>query len=137
MSNKMKEVANLLGVELEEEFKIKSGCSEICATIDGEKGLMVRCDFNSQFTKPVVITLTDILLGKYEVEKLPFRPKDGDCYWTYFEDNYVIDHHQYWNEATHHARLKCGMVFRNKEEAERERPRIYKELTGKEWRGDD
>ena len=73
--NYMKEVAQLLGVELEEEFKINdlNGRFKI-----SDKGLMICFISNGEWEKAHSLTLEYLLRGLREIEKIPFINVKGD-----------------------------------------------------------
>ena len=73
--NYMKEVAQLLGVELEEEFKINdlNGRFKI-----SDKGLMICFISNGGWEKAHSLTLEYLLRGLREIEKMPFINVKGD-----------------------------------------------------------
>lgn len=137
--NKMAEVARLLGVELDEEFRLTNNIgnnvsySNCVLKINVKEGLMYYIK-EYDFWQPCNGSLlNDILAGKYGIKKQPWKPKDGELYWTYFNNNWFVDRNTYSDEPMHHMREKCGAVFRTKEEAIKARPRVYEELTGREW----
>lgn len=124
--NYMADVAQLLGVELGEEFEIK-GFSEnpYCMRNDGLK------DKNNQCRPSVLFSL---LRGEYAIVKLPWKPKKGKAYWTYDDDWFEPELWTWYADTSDYMRLKCGCVFRTEEEALAARPQKYKELTDKEWK---
>ena len=71
--NHMEEVAKILGVELEKEFRIinLSGRYKI-----SDKGLMI-C-LISDWKKAASLTLEYLLIGLHEIEKMPFINVNGD-----------------------------------------------------------
>ena len=134
--NLIPKIAELLGVEVGEEFKIKGSDSSIFK-LEGT-GLFSRKNTDdSIWCVTMGLTLRDIIVGVSEIEKLPFEPKDGERYWyvgwdlitkaPYVTDSEFCDvdmccHHKY-----------CGNCFRTQAEAEREKYNIYEKLTGKKW----
>lgn len=137
MSNKMKEVANLLGVELEEEFKIKNQWTDDLLKITIDRGVVKFDQWRYRWFEITGRKLNDILLGKYKIEKLSFKPKMDENYWTYTHDDFKVFQSYWLDSAIDYARKKCGMIFRTEEEAKRERQRVYEELTGKKWEGEN
>ena len=134
--NLIPKIAEKLGVELGEEFKLKS--DEV-----GEYDEIYRFDENAALQQKnkcgwgMSCRLAGVLAGEIEIIKLPFEPKDGERYWyvgwdlitkaPYVTDSEFCDvdmccHHKY-----------CGNCFRTKAEAEREKYNIYEKLTGKKW----
>lgn len=64
--NKMEQVAKMLGVELNEEFKLGSGCAKYKLT---KNGLMYYADFKGEWNNSNRIEA--LLKGEYEIIKLP------------------------------------------------------------------
>ena len=64
--------------------------------------------------------------------KIPFEPREGEMYWTYFGD--WTPHEEIWDGDAYDCIHKgCGCVFRTKEEALEYLPLKYKMLTGRDW----
>lgn len=65
-------------------------------------------------------TFEDIIYGRAEIIKIPWKPKLGECYWTYrvhsgsdWGASFSV-----WGDAVFDlCRYKCGIVFRTEEEA--------------------
>ena len=132
--NLMPLIAKELGVEIEEEFKItndydfyyKFTLNDLLVRDKNEEDWYVSDD-------EVFIAL---IRGEEEILKLPFCPNYNEQYWTYKGGRFSTAT-DIWKGFTYDYISKaCGCVFRTKEEAIRERPRIYKELTGKDWSED-
>ena len=130
--NLIPEIAKLLGVEIGEEFKID----------------YITCDSDTRhrFTETDLelyridswetendTTLYRLLKGDFEIIKLPWKPKCRDYYFTIGGNDFHIARIPWGDYCTDYMSLKCGMVFRTEAEALKERSRIYKELTGKDW----
>lgn len=126
--NYMKQLTEMLGVELNEEFKIT-----------GQKGLF---RINEKFGLEVQnsdkhwrigeMFLDRILLGKDEIIKIPFQPKNKASYYTYGENWKIVE--DIWIDyPTDYARKNSDMVFRTYKKAEEARPDIYKKFTGEDW----
>lgn len=64
--NKMEQVAKMLGLELEEEFKLGSGCAKYKLT---KNGLMYYAEFKGEWDNSGRIEA--LLKGEYEIIKLP------------------------------------------------------------------
>ena len=134
MVNYMKQVAEMLGVALGEEFKV--------AAKEGEYGCLYRISEGGIYRKsgfgwvPEDLLLVNILCGHKEIKKLPWRPKDCDTFWTYYGDDFQVGEGIWEGCASDYARLKSGMVFFTEKEALAARSRVYQNLTGKEWRGE-
>ena len=132
--NLIPEIINLLGVELEEAFKIRRPDYEVCengiyAFFEGE-GLMKKNE-QGEFDSNSSIEFEDLCLGNYEVVKLPWEPKEGEIY--YYPAVYSREIHSVkWCDITADYTLKAlGMVYRTHEEAEAHFAEDYEKLTGK------
>lgn len=82
--NYYKEIAEMLGVELGEEFSLKDNKTKNIVRprykITQEEGLMYSVNRN-EFERSV--SLMSIINGSYSVVKLPWKPKEGELYWYY------------------------------------------------------
>lgn len=118
--NYYKKIAEMLGVELNEEFKLKADCME------NPWNNLYRISENGFEYKSIRGTwknddhyaLSEILSGKKEIVKIPWKPKEGEKYWHYSGA---------WNEgifskwAGEYIDLICwkaGNCFKTKEEAD-------------------
>ena len=138
--NLIPKIAEMLGVEIGEEFdlcngmdsNIRMGCIYkfsndclLCADEDDKD-----C-FGVAFDK----TLRCMLNGSLKIIKLPFEPKLGEQYWSVCWNEHELgstvimrcDYSGYFSDKY------CGNVFRNQAEAEAHKFEIYEKLTGKEW----
>lgn len=134
--NLMSELIRLLGVEFNERFKI---CSKGCAKINfplftneyflDEKGGLI-CSNGDSFCKADASVLGKIILGDFEIVKLPWKPKYGEYY--YFpsvQSRKVIQ--SMWLGDTRDCALKLlGMIYRTEEEANEHLAEDYKKLAG-------
>ena len=116
--NLMAEVAKLLGVEIGEKFQIKN-----------KPGLFWLTHFalindRENFSRGITFLIT----GEFEIVKLPWKPKDGENYWTVEEYGLLYD--SWDNDMMDYSYLKLGNCFRTKEEAEANADRIRKEIMG-------
>ena len=97
--NYMKEVATLLGVELDEHFKIinehgNAMQSEYILYENGAAQYVKNDDYNEEnnevkgaYYKNTGI-LTYLLTGEWKIQKIPFKPKYEQEYWTLYVDDY-------------------------------------------------
>lgn len=68
-----------------------------------------------------------LLNGGFEIERIPWKPKEGEKYYlvnengdiTFSKNDYII-----WDASL----IKCGWAFRTKEEAEANKERVLKEM---------
>lgn len=72
------------------------------------------------------IAVYDLLTGEYTIKKRPFVPKERETY--YFCDCDVICHGKNNYNAVDIAMIKCGWVFRTREEAEANKERVLAEM---------
>lgn len=80
MSNHMAGVAKLLGVELEEKFKIKEAPTTSIYKIS-EKGLVLHHEEEEDWWEAVPYMLALLLTGERKIVKLPWEPSHGDSYY--------------------------------------------------------
>ena len=122
--NYMADVAKMLGVELEEEFKI-DGSNLIYKFL--ENGLYFRC---IEGWLPAEYQFLDLIKGDSKIVKLPWQPKEGDRYYhpaSNFKDIYYTG----WGNTIFDIALKkAGMIFKTKEECEEILPELRKKYLG-------
>ena len=128
----MKQVAEILGVELGEKFIIENTESKMRVVLDAD-GLHISVGGFLGTPKPDM--LQNLLCGLYEVKKLPWEPKENERYYcpsiTY---NCVTDFD--WGNLTLDFAMKAlGMIYRTREEAEAHFSEDYERLTGKKLEG--
>lgn len=116
--NYYKKIAEMLGVELEEEFSLKENKTKnICIPrykITQEEGLMFIVNRN-EFARSTI--LLSIINGSYSVVKLPWKPKNDEKYWYYSETFNQATYHK-WSFGNYDLCLwKLGNCFRTEEEA--------------------
>lgn len=141
--NLIPKICELLGVEIGEEFnakhanigKILTNSKEEPAIFKfGNDGLYAKCsDGSGDF---FLIGMGNFLNGDYEIVKLPFKPKDGESYWSVrWGHNQCIDisYGTWTSDDIDYRHLYCGNVFRTETEAEKHKYEIYEKLTGKKW----
>lgn len=126
--NLIPDIAKMLGVELNEEFKIKGREGVIYKFI--VDGLIVSDDDAEKVYTTANMPLIGLVRGDVEIVKLPWKPKKCDVYYTFgsFAQKWQVSR-QVW---THHpfdlAVLNKGWVFRTCEEAQAALPSVAKEL---------
>lgn len=126
--NLIPDIAKMLGVELNEEFKIKGREGVIYKFI--VDGLIVSDDDAEKVYTTANMPLIGLVRGDVEIVKLPWKPKKCDVYYTFgsFSQKWQVSR-QVW---THHpfdlAVLDKGWVFRTWEEAQAALPSVAKEL---------
>jgi hypothetical protein len=127
--NLIPEIARMLGVELNEEFKIKG--------YDGLTYKFVNYGLKLSFQNDIGITaiptnvaLVNLLNGNDEIVKLPWKPKKGDVYFTFgrLGDKWVVRSLWWGGFPEEYALLDKGWVYRSEKEAQAALPAVAKEL---------
>lgn len=121
--NYMPEIAQMLGVEIGEEFDViyetgqKSDWGPYKITRDG------LVDESGNWTLHAT-TLFNLLKGEYTIQKRPWRPKNGGKYWYVSANGKVYDTTLCATNACELAMLNMGNCFPTKEAAEAEKPEM-------------
>lgn len=122
-NNVMSEVAKLLGLLIDEEFMV----DEKIYMID-EDGLWIK--ENNQWRTSN--DLENLLTGRKEFVKLPWKPKKGEKYWGFWysqlNDAWLIILYTWSNSPDDFAFYKAGWVFRTKKEAKAALPAVAAEF---------
>lgn len=131
------QIAKLLGVNTREQFRLSHNGVEnigLIVCID-ESRILARPDNDKICAWDTLDAhiIEGMFSGEYTVKREPWKPKYDEDYWSYMGEEFEIGYGKWKNWASDLARLKTNMVFRTEEEALEARPRIYKELTGKDW----
>lgn len=128
--NLMYEICKMLGVELFEEFKVvhKTGFEIICNFT--QEGVFVHEEgCSGRYNKEL---LADIICGKAEIVKLPWKPKKGEKYWGFWysqlNDAWLVILYTWSNNPEDFAFYKAGWVFRTKKEAKAALPKVAAEF---------
>lgn len=123
--NKMEKFANLLGLEIGEEFKIRNKSRvmpEIYWCTDKEV-LSGREHLGGVEYIMNEDTLFKLLNGTYEVVKFPWKPKYNYKYWTVtyniFEKKFEVTSRHWCDSFEDIKNYRLGFCFKTEEEAER------------------
>lgn len=114
--NYMTEVAKLLGVELEEDFRIKGICADLLFRIT-EGGVLSHYP-RSEYGELNKLMLAQLLTGDSEIIRLPWKPAMYDDY--YFplpSDNDLWGGSIWTGSDSDISKLKRGLVFKTIGEA--------------------
>lgn len=115
--NYMEQIANMLGVELGEEFKVRCQDGELSARfyiIDD--GLYEQCKDETPLVNSAL--LRDLLIGRCEIIKLPWKPKNGEAYY-YIDTDDKVTYETFDPSVVYDIALyKLGKLYRTLEEAE-------------------
>lgn len=125
--NLIPEIAQMLGVELGEEFKIKD--YEWTLTIT-DKGLMAADDSSETGWTPANALFVVLLNGDAEIVKIPWKPKMYEKYWTFcsIQLKWNVTSYRWHGNPDDVATFKVGWVYRTREEAETALPAVAKEI---------
>ena len=122
--NYMPEVLKMLGVEVDEPFNI-IGADRNPYLFDEEYNLLdaeyyIRNGF-----------IRGLIIGKYEIEKLPWKPKEGCEYYTILSTG-IIDRVEFEGYKKDYYNYNAGNCFRTAEEITDEiKQRILHGMKGK------
>lgn len=121
----------MLGVELNEEFKVK-GDDALTYRFDSD-GLKLTHNSGIELA-PISanVVFVDLVNGKDEIVKLPWKPKEEEHYYTftstYKYTKWKIGLNCWHTEPQNLAFLKAGWVFRTRQEAEVALPKAAAEF---------
>lgn len=129
--NYWKQFAELLGLELNESFRLVKPNREKLYNVlykITEDGLYYKVAKTDGWYDEPSVTLDHILNGDYSVVKLPWKPKEGERYWFHSETlNQTIS--RTWCGGNYDLCLwKVGNCFKTKEEAETKGKEIMKQI---------
>lgn len=132
--NLIPQIAKMLGVELGEEFKIK-GYEEWFYKFDNDRVLMFK--HNDDVKMPVApvsvyVAFLALLRGECEIIKLPWKPMQGDVYYTFIRDRIdrtcTLVSYRWDGCVIDIALLKVGWVYRTRAEAAAALPAVAAEM---------
>lgn len=127
--NYYKKIAEMLGVELGEEFSLKDTKTKNIFRprykITQEEGLMYSVNRN-EFDRSV--SLMSIINGSFSVVKLPWKPEEGEQYWYYSEAFKHAVSCKWRNSLCDLLYWKSGNFFKTKKEANEKGYAFWKEL---------
>lgn len=129
MANLIPQIAEMLGVELGEEFKIK-GHEELTYRFARDR-LQLTYDNNIELSDLAAkVAFVALLNGKDEIVKLPWKPKKGECYYTFelLGDKWVVRSSWWTGSPYGHALSDKGWIYRTRAEAEAALPKVAAEL---------
>ena len=130
--NYYKQVAEMLGVELNEEFSLKHKDGSILKfkyKITEFSGLLFKG--NDEWMPSGYID--KIICGDLTIVKLPWKPKDDEFYY-YYSPCVGITYQERWNNtSSDYCMWKIGNCFRTREEASKKGKEIM-ETIEKEYR---
>ena len=133
--NYIPSVAQMLGVEVNEEFKVKNSAGSVYGYVFRFTQDDLQCqDIYGKWYPSAM--LNDLIQGKGEIVKMPYKPSDGQDYWFVVwgeEEGLTTDEREFLGSVGNHEDVFCGNCFRTETEAEAHKFEIYKKLTGQDW----
>lgn len=129
--NLIPQIAQMLGVELGEEFKVKD--DDETTYIFTDDGLKLTYDGGIGIVEiSSDVAFAALVNGKDEIVKLPWKPKKGDVYYTFsfggLSEEWVVVKQQWDAHPYERALLDKGWVYRTREEAKSALPAVAKEM---------
>lgn len=128
--NLIPQIAAMLGLQLGEEFKVK-GYEELTCRFASD-GLKLTYDNGLEISGSTAkVTLVALLNGKDEIVKLPWKPKNGQGYYTFGTSvgkRWMIWQQLWNNHPVDLALLDKGWIYRTRAEAEAALPAVAKEM---------
>lgn len=132
--NLMQKLAEMLGVEVGEEFTIYDTEIDIhgrTVFLITDKGLICK----EEPKRDNDYVLKRLLLGTMEIEKIPWKPKYGEYYYCPSVNQKKVIQPMWLNDTRDYSLKVLGMIYRTKEKAEKHYAEDFKKLTGKEFEG--
>lgn len=141
MRNKMREVAELLGVPFTEDM---NDCKYFEVYYDDlwykvyicKNGIVWGEGENERFNNCILV---GILSGNIECRILPFIPKLREKYWCVQfcgqgkDKNIYVDEFTYAEDICDYQNISMGNCFQCKADADKMKYKIYKQIAGKDW----
>ena len=128
--NLIPQIAQMLGVEIGEDFKIKGYIEPIYRfDADGLKA-SYSCLMQKRLTFANAM-LSSLLAGEVEIVKLPWKPKKGENYYTFdiFRGKWIVVRSSWWTGAPcNYALLDKGWVYHTEAEAQDALPKVAAEM---------
>ena len=129
--NLIPQIAQMLGVELGEEFKIK-GYDELTYKFASD-GLKLTYDNDIEISDLTAkVAFVALLNGKDEIIKLPWKPKKDETFYTFgihaTENKWVVVSVKWWDNVKNLALYKIGWIYRSQAEAEAALPAVAAEM---------
>ena len=133
--NYYKQVAEMLGLELEQEFVLTDVDGNIKGNIKGEltykfteDGLLYKSQTLVNWSKSSSGTILRLLNGDYKVATKPWKPKYGDEYWRRSSMRGFVSSAIWLDDVIDLCGWKSGNCFKTREEAETKGKEIMEQI---------
>lgn len=130
MANLIPQIAEMLSVEINEEFKVDIYGDRIFKIT--ESGVWEKKSGDDGYIwEEQLVVMRELLIGDIQMVKLPWKPKIYDIYWTFKAahiDVWCITEARWMNNPNDVAAFKNGWVYRTQEEAKSALPKVAAEL---------
>lgn len=129
--NLIPQIAQMLGVEIGEEFQIKEYGERIYRFANS--GLQLIYDNGVRNLNTTTnMALSGLLSGVLEIVKLQWKPKNGDTYYSFYTAHkntpWIIVDYEWDKNPADFSSLKAGWVYRTRAEAAAALPKVAAEL---------
>lgn len=127
--NLIPQIAQMLGVEIGEEFKVKG--DDETTYIFTDDGLKLTYDGGIGIVEiSSDVAFAALVKGTDEIVKLPWKPKKGDVYFTFelLGGKWGVRSFWWGGFPNEYALLDKGWIYRTRAEAEAALPAVAKEL---------
>ena len=128
--NLIPEIAQMLGVEIGEEFKVDRYEYNGLTFKFAENMLMSRSDLKGAEWRITYVILSELLGGDAEIVKIPWKPKMYEEYWTFGKlgKKWIVGTLS-WKELPYEILLfDKGWVYSTREEAAAALPKVAAEM---------
>lgn len=128
--NLIPQIAQMLGVELGEEFQIDIRSNDIFQIT--ESGIWMKKDVNKDEWVEKPFEFMMLCNGDAVIVKTLWKPKKGEKYWGFWyssvNDAWLVLLYTWANNPADFALYKAGWVYRTRAEAEAALPAVAKEI---------
>lgn len=122
-----KQIAEMLRLELNEEFRLKSKDGELLSKnyrISPTAGLLLKCSDGWRQSGYI----DEIISGRLTVVKLPWKPKNGEHYYVYSTYHKTVIETIWLNVTEDLLYWNIGNCFKTREEAETKGKEIMEKI---------
>lgn len=120
MANLIPQIAEMLGVEIGEEFQVDRYEYNGLTFKFAENMLMSRSDLKGAEWRITYVILSELLGGDAEIVNIPWKPKKGEDYYTFggSDGSWRVSQQHWTCHPFDLALFEKGWVYRTRAEAE-------------------